>query len=140
MFYNNYKQHFLNYTLNQIKKYPKQKQFSFLTYNFYFQERYIQRLSIGIHRSIVLAHRIHEYIQENIHTNQINLLATIEKVNIRERHTLYINRKIFFQAEEKSRLNRVQTLEEIREEFTNYLTTVHKIILDSKVKFFSYFP
>ncbi|CAF4568135.1 unnamed protein product, partial [Rotaria magnacalcarata] len=40
---------------------------------------YIKRLSTGVHRGINLANKAHQYLQQNIHTSQMNLLATIEK-------------------------------------------------------------
>ncbi|CAF0973189.1 unnamed protein product [Rotaria sp. Silwood1] len=76
------------------------------------KDNYINRLLTGIRR----AHKIYQHLQQNIHTNQMNLLTTIE------------------QAEQESRLIRTQTLEQIHEEFTNYLTIVHTIITDSKIK------
>ncbi|CAF2049880.1 unnamed protein product [Rotaria magnacalcarata] len=77
---------------------------------------YIKRLSTGVHRGINLANKAHQYLQQNIHTSQMNLLATIEK------------------AEHESQLIRTQTLEQIREEFTNYLSIVHTIVTDNKTK------
>ncbi|CAF4094455.1 unnamed protein product, partial [Rotaria sordida] len=76
------------------------------------KDDYIKRLSAGIHR----AHKIYQNLQQNIHANQMNLLTIIE------------------QAEQESHTIRAQTLEQIREEFTNYLTIVHTIITDSKTK------
>ncbi|CAF4613754.1 unnamed protein product, partial [Rotaria magnacalcarata] len=38
----------------------------------------------GVHRGINLANKAHQYLQQNIHTSQMNLLATIEKVILRE--------------------------------------------------------
>ncbi|CAF4158855.1 unnamed protein product, partial [Rotaria sp. Silwood2] len=76
------------------------------------KDDYIKRLSTVIHR----AYKIYQHLQQNIHTNQINLLTIIE------------------QAEQESPSIRSKTLEQIREEFTNYLTIVHTIITDSKTK------
>ncbi|CAF2826327.1 unnamed protein product [Rotaria sp. Silwood2] len=76
------------------------------------KDDYIKRLSTVIHR----AYKIYQHLQQNIHTNQINLLTIIE------------------QAEQESQSIRSKTLEQIREEFTNYLTIVHTIITDSKTK------
>ncbi|CAF2579258.1 unnamed protein product [Rotaria sp. Silwood2] len=76
------------------------------------KDDYIKRLSTVIHR----AYKIYQHLQQNIHTNQINLLTIIE------------------QAEQESQSIRSKTLEQIREEFANYLTIVHTIITDSKTK------
>ncbi|CAF0901154.1 unnamed protein product [Adineta steineri] len=76
----------------------------------------INRLNAGIRHSIDLAHKTHQYIQQNIHLNQINLLSIIE------------------QSQEESQAIRTQTLEDIRNEFTNYLTVIHTVIVDNKTK------
>ncbi|CAF0826609.1 unnamed protein product [Rotaria sp. Silwood1] len=76
----------------------------------------INRLTASIRRSIDHAHKTQEYIQKNIHTSQMNLLAIIE------------------QAEQEFQTIRAQTLEEIRDEFTNYLTVIHTVIIDNKTK------
>ncbi|CAF3369233.1 unnamed protein product, partial [Rotaria sp. Silwood2] len=76
----------------------------------------INRLTAGIRRSIDHAHKTQEYIQENVLTSQMNLLAIIE------------------QAEQESQTIRTQTLEEIHHEFTNYLTVMHTVITDNKTK------
>ncbi|CAF4257892.1 unnamed protein product, partial [Adineta steineri] len=76
----------------------------------------INRLNVGIRHSIDLAHKTHQYIQQNIHLNQINLLSIIE------------------QSQEESQAIRTQTLEDIRNEFTNYLTVIHTVIVDNKTK------
>ncbi|CAM4970022.1 unnamed protein product [Rotaria socialis] len=77
----------------------------------------IKRLSIGVHRGIDVANKAHQYLQQNIHASQMNLVAAIE------------------QAEHESQSIRTQTLEQIREEFTNYLSIVHTIVTDNKAKF-----
>ncbi|CAF0905703.1 unnamed protein product [Rotaria sordida] len=76
----------------------------------------INRLTVCIRRSIDHAHKAQEYIQENVHTSQMNLLAIIE------------------QSEQESQTIRTQTLEEIHHEFTNYLTVIHTVIIDNKTK------
>ncbi|UJR21600.1 hypothetical protein I4U23_024682 [Adineta vaga] len=77
----------------------------------------IKRLSSGIHRSLDLVHKTQEYFQTKISTNQNNLLSIIE------------------QAEQESRSIRIQTLEQIREEFTHYLTVYHTLFIESKTQF-----
>lgn len=40
----------------------------------------IKRLSFGIHRRVLTLRKMHEYIQEKIHSRQMNILSTIEQV------------------------------------------------------------
>ncbi|CAF3910058.1 unnamed protein product, partial [Adineta steineri] len=77
----------------------------------------IKRLSIGIHRSLDIAHKTHAYIEQNIHKNQMNILTMIE------------------QTKQESQSIHAQTLEQIREEFTSYLSIYHTLFIDSKTKF-----
>ncbi|CAF4028565.1 unnamed protein product [Adineta steineri] len=79
----------------------------------------IKRLSIGIHHSLDIAHKTHAYIEQNIHKNQMNILTMIE------------------QTKQESQSIRAQTLEQIREEFTSYLTIYHTLFIDSKVTKFN---
>ncbi|CAF1214300.1 unnamed protein product [Adineta ricciae] len=77
---------------------------------------YIQRLSNRIRRCLDFAHRTQEYFGTKISTNQTNLLEAIE------------------QAKQESRSVRAQTLEQIREEFTHYLTVYHTLFTESQTQ------
>ncbi|CAF3685489.1 unnamed protein product [Rotaria socialis] len=76
----------------------------------------IDRLTASIRRSIDQMNKTQQYIQHNVYTSQINILAIIE------------------QSEQESQKIRSETLEDIHQEFTNYLSVVHTIIVDNKTK------
>ncbi|CAF4018026.1 unnamed protein product [Rotaria magnacalcarata] len=76
----------------------------------------IDRLTAHIRRSIDQVNKTQQYIQHNVYTSQMNILAIIE------------------QSEQESQKIRSETLEEIHQEFTNYLSVVHTIIVDNKTK------
>ncbi|CAF0805138.1 unnamed protein product [Adineta ricciae] len=76
----------------------------------------ITRISVGIRRSIDFVHKTHEYIQQTISPAQVNMHTMIEE------------------AEKESQVIRTQTLEDMRNEYMNYITVVHTMIADNRAK------